>query len=488
MSGINGLRTIAKGRMTKIFISYRRDDSPEITGRIYDRLTARFSAADVFRDIDNIPAGVDFRKVLDAAISGCDIVLAIVGPRWTSATDKTGARRIDNVNDFVRIELESALRREIRVIPILVSNASMPTEQELPATLSDFAFRNCCVVRPDPDFHRDVDLLIERIGGGTTGKQPIAAIPAGEGLLDPASLATRADPVAHRTGAVSQPVAGSRAASSRIRTAVVAGGTLAVLTMAAWMGMTQFEKSSDIGKSPDSPQPAESNAPKTVESNVQEPVEVNLKPIGTQRQPMGRIDLLPEIDLKRDVIRGGWSLENGKLLNLEGARRGAIRSSIIALPWNPPREYRLWLKVTRKSRETGSFNLGLSSGDHRVLVLLDMQRNEKEAPRSSFRLVDGGPLTVPSAPSGGRVFPRGSTVPIRCTVRTTGIRVETGDRVVIEWQGKPGSLQRMDESPRAPLFLAINGDNAFMIEEVWLQPLGNDRGAPYHDDTSTGGL
>lgn len=143
-----------------IFISYRRRDNPDVTGRIYDRLSGHFGSRLVFRDLDSIPLGVDFRRHLDQRIAACRVVLAVIGDRWLGMRDEHGNRRLDNQDDFVRIEIEAALRRGIPIIPVLVANAPMPREADLPPTLRELAFRNYLAVRTDPDFHKDVDRLI----------------------------------------------------------------------------------------------------------------------------------------------------------------------------------------------------------------------------------------------------------------------------------------------------------------------------------------
>jgi len=144
----------------KIFISYRRDDSRDVTGRIYDRLIRDFGEGRIFRDIDSLPIGLDFRKHVDERLSNCDVCLVVIGDGWLKITDGKGQRRIDDPRDHVRIEIETALRRTIPVVPVLVGGASMPTVEELPEGLQDLAFRNGVSVRGDPDFHRDVDRLV----------------------------------------------------------------------------------------------------------------------------------------------------------------------------------------------------------------------------------------------------------------------------------------------------------------------------------------
>ena len=135
-----------------------------MTGRIYDRLVQRFDKAQVFKDVDSIPLGVDFREHLGGVVGKCDVLLAVIGDGWLAA-DSTGRRRVDDTKDFVRIEIEAALQRNIPVIPLLVRGASVPTENDLPASLAQLSYRNGIAVRSDPDFHRDIDRLIAGLEG-----------------------------------------------------------------------------------------------------------------------------------------------------------------------------------------------------------------------------------------------------------------------------------------------------------------------------------
>ncbi len=149
--------------MGKIFISYRRDDSASDSGRIDDRLAPKYGRANVFKDVDNIPLGVDFRRVLTDEVAKCDVMLVIIGRQWVSVVDEHGKRRLENPSDFVRIEVEAALSRDIPVIPVLVQNAAMPQERDLSTSLAPLAYRNGIGVRGDPYFHGDMDLLIRRL-------------------------------------------------------------------------------------------------------------------------------------------------------------------------------------------------------------------------------------------------------------------------------------------------------------------------------------
>ena len=116
-----------------------------------------------FKDVDSIPLGIDFRQHLEGALSQCRVLLAIVGDQWLGREITEGKRRIDDPRDHLRLELEVALSRNIPVIPVLVRKASIPAEDALPPSLRSMAYRNGIQVRPDPDFHGDMDRLIKGI-------------------------------------------------------------------------------------------------------------------------------------------------------------------------------------------------------------------------------------------------------------------------------------------------------------------------------------
>jgi hypothetical protein len=147
--------------MPRITISYRRDDSLDITGRIFDRLADHFGREAVFRDIDSIPPGVDFRRHIDRVLDESDIILAIVGPRWLGP-DKEELR-LASPADPVRLEIETALRKDKPLIPVLVSHAVMPHPDVLPASIQDFVYRNAVQVDSGQDFDVHVGRLIRAI-------------------------------------------------------------------------------------------------------------------------------------------------------------------------------------------------------------------------------------------------------------------------------------------------------------------------------------
>lgn len=149
--------------MPKMFLSYRQADSIDITGRVYDRLTAHFGKDSVFMDVDSIPLGVDFRTFLSDWVSKCDLLIAMIGDQWLNARDSEGNPRLGNPADFVTIEISAAMKRGIPVIPILVGQATMPKHYELPEIISDLAYRNAAEVRSGRDFHYYMDRVIKAI-------------------------------------------------------------------------------------------------------------------------------------------------------------------------------------------------------------------------------------------------------------------------------------------------------------------------------------
>ena len=145
-----------------IFISYRREDSAGHAGRIFDRLVERFGADHVYRDVDNIAAGEDFVEAVRQKINRSDVLLALIGPRWLRATDDEGRWRLADENDLVRIEIVSALNRNIRVIPVLLQDTAIPKAKDLPGDLSKLAQRNAVEIR-DTHFDLDADQLIKSL-------------------------------------------------------------------------------------------------------------------------------------------------------------------------------------------------------------------------------------------------------------------------------------------------------------------------------------
>lgn len=158
--------------MGAIFISYRRDDTEGHAGRLYEDLVERFGRQAVFFDVSAIEPGQDFRKAIDANVARCSVLLAMIGPRWLDASG--GARRIDDAGDFVRLEIASALQRDIPVVPVLVQGAKMPAAAQLPADLADLAWRNA-VELSHARWPSDVQVLAQALSAHMGGAAPAPA-------------------------------------------------------------------------------------------------------------------------------------------------------------------------------------------------------------------------------------------------------------------------------------------------------------------------
>jgi len=159
-----------------IFISYRRQESSHLAGRLYDRLADRFGEGQVFIDVDAIEPGIDFAKAISRAVAACQVLLAVIGPNWLTTTDERGRRRLDNPDDIVRLEIGAALARDVRVIPILVEGAHMPRQEDLPESLAGLARRNALLIRHE-SFRSDAGRLVTAIELVLVAAPGAAAIP-----------------------------------------------------------------------------------------------------------------------------------------------------------------------------------------------------------------------------------------------------------------------------------------------------------------------
>ena len=145
--------------MRGVFISYRRDDSLDVTGRLYDALCRRYGKHRVFKDVDSIPPAADFRQVLQDAIARAKVMVVVIGDQWADVENPDGARRLEEPDDFVRLEIEAALAAGIPILPVTLGNTSLPDADELPESLRELVSKQAARVRPDPDFRRDMDIL-----------------------------------------------------------------------------------------------------------------------------------------------------------------------------------------------------------------------------------------------------------------------------------------------------------------------------------------
>lgn len=143
-----------------IYICYRRQETAPYARLLREELSRRLGADHVFMDVDSIEVGLDFTEAIQRAVDACQILLALVGPLWLTVTDAEGRRRLDDPDDIVRLEIEAALARDVRVIPVLVDNTPMPRRQELPESLAPLARRNALELSYNR-YAYDVGRLIE---------------------------------------------------------------------------------------------------------------------------------------------------------------------------------------------------------------------------------------------------------------------------------------------------------------------------------------
>ena len=152
-----------------IFVSYRHDDAAYPAGWLVDRLAGRFGASRVFKDVDSIQLGDDFVEDIMAAVGSCAVLLAVIGVWWLTATGEDGRRRLDDPGDFVRLEIEAALTRDVLVIPVLVDGARMPRAADLPASLEGLARRQALELNPGSF---DTSRLLRMLDSALAGTSP----------------------------------------------------------------------------------------------------------------------------------------------------------------------------------------------------------------------------------------------------------------------------------------------------------------------------
>ena len=164
--------------MIHIFLSYRRTDTADATGRLYDNLRMKFGEELVFRDVYNIAVGIDWHEHIIETLKESDVVLAIIGPTWLAATDAKGRRRLDDPEDAVREELDLAIELSVPIIPVLVGTATMPARDDFPDSLKPLSRLNAARVR-DTDFDHDFERLFQAIQkyARQKGEDKLKAIP-----------------------------------------------------------------------------------------------------------------------------------------------------------------------------------------------------------------------------------------------------------------------------------------------------------------------
>ncbi len=151
--------------MKRIFLNYRREDTAEVAKRIHEAFSRSFRKKVTFIDIEAIPPGLDYRKVILRSIDQSGVFLALIGPGWLGSVGKDGRRRLDALDDPVRSEIESAMLRDVTILPVLVGGAAMPAPDDLPASSRNLAYQNALSVRDGQNFDKDVDRVKDVVRG-----------------------------------------------------------------------------------------------------------------------------------------------------------------------------------------------------------------------------------------------------------------------------------------------------------------------------------
>jgi hypothetical protein len=242
----HGHRGKQRSSELRIFLNYRREETSGHAGRLYDELVLRFGEDHIFMDVDTIQPGVDFTEAVKDPVGTCDAFVAVIGRQWLHVTDTRGRRRLDNPEDFVRLEIEAALDRNIRLIPALVQDSEMPRSDELPEPLASLARRNALKLSDDR-WRYDVGRLVtalERVAQekGERSRTPAPAKP-------PPAPSPEPRPAPQRAGLPKRALLGAAAAAI----VLVAGGIVLVNSL------TGSPK-----PAPASPRPAAIHVPKLV--------------------------------------------------------------------------------------------------------------------------------------------------------------------------------------------------------------------------------
>ena len=222
----------------RIFISYRRDETAYAAGWLFDRLAEQYGRGRIFKDIDSVVLGDDFVEVITAAVGSCDVLLALIGSRWVTIADEGGARRLDDPNDFVRLELEAALARPVRVIPILVEGARMPRADELPASLAPLVRRQALELSPSR-FTSDTDRLLKVLDNA------LAEVRIAQEDADSSSAPLVKTPDASKTAVLHRGAAAPGRRGRLARPRILVGAGAAAVLLAVLIGI--FVISSDNG-------------------------------------------------------------------------------------------------------------------------------------------------------------------------------------------------------------------------------------------------
>jgi formylglycine-generating enzyme required for sulfatase activity len=178
--------------MSTVFISYRREITAGEARALFNELLEKLGKNSVFMDVDSIALGRDFRGALQKTLESCDLMLVLIGKDWADVKDEEGRPRLQNPRDFVRLEIEAALKRDIIVTPILVQGAHMPAPEQLPAEIRDLVYRNGFELshnRWESDFAEMIRRLnLDVAKEGRRVEQPVSTVAAPNASIAPTAV------------------------------------------------------------------------------------------------------------------------------------------------------------------------------------------------------------------------------------------------------------------------------------------------------------
>lgn len=380
-----------------IFISYRRSESSAAARALYERLRRRFGEDAVFIDLEGIAYGEDFVAVLEKQLDFCQVMLAVMGRDWLGLDATTGKRRIDDPEDFVRIEVAHALARHVRVVPVLVDRATMPHPADLPEDLRGLHRRQFMEL----DFRRfdaDVGHLIDGLLAGVLARQPpVAPVPGpASGRMAPAAVVAQAIPTAApapqaapiaapkprtrsaRPPAPAEPVAAAAPAETgglpqRATAPATAGrGTALAALLAVAAGVVWFGSSYKTPAA--APPPMAAAVPKPADAVATSALPAPTKPLSGLATPKD-LPMLPLQDgttsLKRKAvsdapapqaasgmpdITGTYRLTSSTLIDLDGKPLGKIAKGKLVIERESGTVFRVFEAKTISNSGTFDYN------------------------------------------------------------------------------------------------------------------------------------
>ncbi|WP_051301925.1 TIR domain-containing protein [Sedimenticola selenatireducens] len=444
--------------MDGIFISYRREDSAGYAGRLYDRLAAHFGVERVFMDVEGIAPGTDFVDAIERAVTSCKVLIVLIGNEWTGIVDGSGRRRLDDPNDFIRLETSTALKRDIRVVPVLLEGAQMPRVDELPDELSSLSRRQAIEIS-HKQWEASTGNLIEALDKiyfpDTSTVTPQVTTTTGQEDSS-RSHAKRWGPWL-AVGLVGVALAGAWVATRWLMPEETFTATpVAPITRPAEVPIAALEHKPESAQlSGAEPEPEATSAPEPEPVAEPEPapsLETEPEPV----QLVGRLDVQPHRIDYGTITLGASGMASITLTNsgdadLAAPRIGGVEAADITLDNRCPDKLvpdeSCVVGLRFEPRRAGPLNIELSIGrvdDTPITILLTGKVVEKTLPVPSTPIVESTPPPAKPPPEPPKASPPPAPKILNFTSKVSGsaaelcYRVANAERVTIT--PRPGRL------------------------------------------------